>query len=86
MGTSSYLISNSDQDDVGVVGYFPLIAVSVIAVAYHIGLGPIPWSYSGTYSSGLLHKIFSNNKLNSGSCTGWSKWILLRKLKCSIFF
>ena len=49
MGTSSYLISNSDQDDIGVVGYFPLVAVSVIAVAYHIGIGPIPWSYSGTY-------------------------------------
>ena len=53
MGTSSYLMSKSDQDDeMGVVGYFPLIAVSIIAVAYHIGIGPIPWSYSGTYHTG----------------------------------
>ena len=49
MGTSSYLISKAGQDEaMGVVGYFPLIAVSIIAVAYHIGIGPIPWSYSGT--------------------------------------
>ena len=47
MGTSSYLMTNSDEGDIGVVGYFPLIAVSIIAVAYHIGIGPIPWSYSG---------------------------------------
>ena len=58
MGTSSYLISDSGQEDIGIVGYFPLIAVSVIAVAYHIGIGPIPWSYSGTL---LAHRLQSIN-------------------------
>ncbi len=43
MGTSSYL---NESDASAVSGYFPVIAVSLIAVTYHVGLGPIPWSYT----------------------------------------
>ena len=35
------------------LGAAPLIAVVIVALAYHIGLGPIPWSYTGNDEKGL---------------------------------
>ena len=47
MGVSSYLTSGESSDLSPVVGFLPVFGVSLIAVTYHIGLGPIPWSYTG---------------------------------------
>ena len=41
-------VSVENPDGVGghVLGFMPLIAVICIAVTYHVGLGPIVWSYT----------------------------------------
>ena len=36
------------------LGAAPLIAVVIVALAYHIGLGPIPWSYTGTAKNSVI--------------------------------
>ncbi len=48
MGASAYV--NSYQQNNQVFGVLPLVSVVLVAVFYHLGLGPIPWSYTGTFA------------------------------------
>lgn len=51
LATSAYLNNRPGSEEgassSGFLGVLPLIAVTMAAVMYHIGLGPIPWSYLG---------------------------------------
>lgn len=56
MATSAFL-NDGGNGDSGVGGYLPLVAVILIAVTYHIGLGPIPWSYTGKTKRDAIKKF-----------------------------
>lgn len=58
LATSAYLNNKAlressasldgNSNDFSFLGVLPLIGVVSVALAYHIGLGPIPWSYTGS--------------------------------------
>ena len=48
LATASYLTHRDRGEDAGaMVGWLPMLAVVTAALAYHLGLGPIPWAYTG---------------------------------------
>ena len=38
-------------------GWLPLVAIIMVALFYHIGLGPIPWSFAGKTNGTLCLDI-----------------------------
>lgn len=50
LATSAYFSAKDDDDGdaMPILGVLPLVSVLLVAFSYHIGLGPIPWSYTGT--------------------------------------
>ena len=52
LGTSAFFSARAEEEgegsvNEGLLGALPLASVLLTAFSYHIGLGPIPWSYTG---------------------------------------
>jgi len=50
LGAAAHLnVGHENEGLKGALGVLPLIGITIVALAYQVGLGPIPWSYTSNH-------------------------------------